>query len=86
MSDVEGVRGGLTLKLTGAGARSAQGTGAGHENAEGMASFGVHVERTVRLMHEARFGKFTPIALSLRAGKSQVSTLSYVDGHAEPNP
>ena len=42
---------GLTPKLTGAGARSAQGTGAGHENAEGMASFGVHVERPVRLVH-----------------------------------
>ena len=43
---------GLTPKLTGAGARSEEGTGAGHQNAEGMASFGVHVERTVRLAPE----------------------------------
>jgi hypothetical protein len=41
-------REGLTPKLTGAGARSAQGTDMGHEHAEGMAHVGVHVERTVR--------------------------------------
>jgi hypothetical protein len=39
---------GLTPKLTGAGARSVQGTNMGHEHAEGMAHVGVHVERTVR--------------------------------------
>lgn len=38
----------LTPKLTGAGARSAEGTNTGHENAEGMASVGVRVERPVR--------------------------------------
>ena len=35
-------------KLTCAEARSAQGTNTGHENGEGMASVGVHVERSVR--------------------------------------
>jgi hypothetical protein len=44
--------GGLTPKLTGAEARSAKGTDMGHENAEGMAHVGVHVERTVRLLRE----------------------------------
>ena len=39
----------LTPRLTGAGARSAQGTNTGHKNAEGMAAVGVHVELTVRL-------------------------------------
>ena len=39
----------LTPRLTGAGARSAEGTNTGHENAEGMASVGVRVEPTVRL-------------------------------------
>jgi hypothetical protein len=39
----------LTPRLTGAGARSAQGTNTGHENAEGMASVGVRVEPPVRL-------------------------------------
>ena len=39
----------LTLKLTGAGARSAEGTNSGHKNAEGMPAVGVHVERPVRL-------------------------------------
>jgi hypothetical protein len=38
----------LTPKLTGAGARSAQGTNTGHENGEAMASVGVRVERPVR--------------------------------------
>jgi hypothetical protein len=38
-----------TPRLTGAGARSAEGTDTGHENAEGMASVGVRVEPTVRL-------------------------------------
>jgi hypothetical protein len=40
--------GGLTPRLTGAGARSAQGTNTGHKNAEGMASVGVRVEPPVR--------------------------------------
>ena len=40
---------GLTPWLTGAGARSAEGTDIGHENAEGMAYVGVRVEPTVRL-------------------------------------
>jgi len=38
---------GLTPRLTGAGARSAEGTNTGHENAEGMASVGVRVEPPV---------------------------------------
>jgi hypothetical protein len=40
---------GLTPELTGAGARSAQGTNIGHENGEAMANVGVRVERFVRL-------------------------------------
>jgi hypothetical protein len=40
---------GLTPWLTGAGARSAEGTDIGHENAEGMAYVGVRVEPPVRL-------------------------------------
>lgn len=40
---------GLTPRLTGAGARSAQGTNTGHENGEAMAGVGVRVEPTVRL-------------------------------------
>jgi hypothetical protein len=39
----------LTPWLTGAGARSAEGTDTGHENAEGMACVGVRVEPPVRL-------------------------------------
>ena len=39
----------LTPWLTGAGARSAEGTDMGHENAEGMAHVGVRVEPPVRL-------------------------------------
>jgi hypothetical protein len=42
----------LTPKLTGAGARSAEGTNTGHENGEAMASVGVRVELTVRLGRE----------------------------------
>ena len=51
---------GLTPRLTGAGARSAEGTNTGHQNAEGMACVGVRVEPTVRLgrvvedVHSAR--------------------------------
>jgi hypothetical protein len=45
---------GLTPKLTGAGARSAEGTNTGHENAEGMACVGVRVERHVRHGSEGR--------------------------------
>jgi hypothetical protein len=37
----------LTPRLTGAGARSAQGTNTGHENGEAMASVGVRVEPPV---------------------------------------
>ena len=40
---------GLTPWLTGAGARSAEGTDMGHEDAEGMAHVGVRVEPPVRL-------------------------------------
>ena len=43
---------GLTPWLTGAGARSAEGTDIGHENAEGMAYVGVRVEPPVRLGRE----------------------------------
>ena len=39
----------LTPRLTGAGARSAEGTNISHENAEGMAYVGVRVEPPVRL-------------------------------------
>ena len=39
---------GLTPRLTGAGARRAEGTNTGHENGEAMASVGVRVEPTVR--------------------------------------
>lgn len=38
----------LTSRLTGAVARSAEGTNAGHENAEGMASICVRVQPPVR--------------------------------------
>ena len=40
---------GLTPKLTGAVARSAEGTDTGHDNGEAMACVGVRVERPVRL-------------------------------------
>ena len=46
----------LTPWLTGAGARSAEGTDIGHENAEGMAYVGVRVEPTVRLGSEVEGG------------------------------
>ena len=46
----------LTPWLTGAGARSAEGTDIGHENAEGMAYVGVRVEPTVRLGREVEGG------------------------------
>jgi hypothetical protein len=39
----------LTPELTGAGARSAQGTNIGHQNREAMANVSVRVERFVRL-------------------------------------
>lgn len=42
----------LTPWLTGAGARSAEGTDIRHENAEGMAYVGVRVEPPVRLGSE----------------------------------
>ena len=44
----------LTPRLTGAGARSAQGTNSGHENAEGMPAVCVRVEPTVRLRRVGR--------------------------------
>lgn len=37
-----------STQLTGAAARSAEGTATGHENAEGMACSGVRIERPVR--------------------------------------
>ncbi len=43
------LREGLTPWLTGAGARSAEGTDIGHENGEAMAYVGVRVEPPVRL-------------------------------------
>ena len=46
----------LTPWLTGAGARSAEGTDIGHENAEGMAYVGVRVEPPVRLVNEVEAG------------------------------
>ena len=46
----------LTPWLTGAGARSAEGTNSGHKNDEGMPAVGVHVERPVRLVHEVEAG------------------------------
>ena len=46
----------LTPWLTGAGARSAEGTDIGHEDAEGMAYVGVRVEPTVRLGREVEGG------------------------------
>ena len=46
----------LTPRLTGAGARSAEGTNISHENAEGMAYVGVRVEPTVRLGTEVEGG------------------------------
>lgn len=49
---IGGYEGCLTPKLTGAVARSAEGTATGHENAEGMACSGVRVERPVRLANE----------------------------------
>ena len=46
----------LTPWLTGAGARSAEGTDIGHKNAEGMAYVGVRVEPPVRLGREVEVG------------------------------
>lgn len=43
---------GLTPWLTGAGARSAEGTATGHDNGEAMACSGVRVEQPVRLGRE----------------------------------
>ena len=59
-----------TPRLTGAGARSAEGTNAGHENAEGIASVGIRVEPTVS-RHSAHLVKamnsVTFLVLSFRA-------------------
>ena len=49
----------LTPWLTGAGARSAEGTDIGHENAEGMAYVGVRVEPPVRRVHGVEAGGAT---------------------------
>ena len=49
----------LTPWLTGAGARSAEGTDIGHENGEAMAYVGVRVEPTVRLGREVEGGSRT---------------------------
>jgi hypothetical protein len=57
VSDTAGFKSGLTPKLTGAGARSAQGTNIGHENGEAMANVGVRVERFVRLGRVGRVGQ-----------------------------
>jgi hypothetical protein len=46
----------LTPELTGAGARSAQGTNIGHQNREAMANVGVRVERFVRLVRKCLDG------------------------------
>ena len=54
----------LTPRLTGAGARSAEGTNTGHENGEAMASVGVRVEPTVRLVADARTHEFRPARYS----------------------
>ena len=62
--------------LTGAGARSAEGTKAGRENAEGMASFGVHVELIVRLVYRCAamqfYGKFVRLERSQTSDKLRV--------------
>ena len=50
---------GLTLWLTGTGARSAEGTNIGHKNAEGMAYVGVRVEPPVRRGREVEAGGAT---------------------------
>lgn len=41
----------LTPRITGAAARSAEGTNMGHKNAEGIAHVDVRVEPTVRNQH-----------------------------------
>ncbi len=46
---------GLTPRLTGAGARSAQGTNIGHKNGEAMANVGVRVEPLVRRLRAMFF-------------------------------
>jgi hypothetical protein len=50
---------GITPELTGAGARSAQGTNIGHQNREAMANVGVRVERFVRLGRVVEVGGVT---------------------------
>ena len=52
---------GLTPRLTGAGARSAEGTNMGHENAEGMAHVGVRIEPTVRLWRGGTTKQFVSV-------------------------
>ena len=51
----------LTPRLTGAGARSAEGTDIGHENGEAMAYVGVRVEPTVRLGSVVEGGGSPPL-------------------------
>jgi hypothetical protein len=58
----------LTPRLTGAGARSAEGTNTGHKNAEGMASVGVRVEPTVRRHRRSWFTMASIARLKSRCG------------------
>jgi len=72
---------GLTPKLTGAGARSAEGTNTGHENAEGMACVGVRVEPPVSHYRAAQTRldnsaiNFAKLALTSPSSFSNVSLL-----------
>ena len=55
--------------LTGAGARSAEGTDIGHQDAEGMAYVGVRVEPPVRL---ERVGTVLHLILTLRTDNQEL--------------
>ena len=68
-------REGLTPRLTGAGGRRPQGTKAGHDNAEGMASFGVRVEPTVRLGHVGRVWQVHSSCVRFKSPQSKASAL-----------
>ena len=70
-------RGSLTPWLTGAGARSAEGTDIGHENAEGMAYVGVRVEPTVRL------GSVVETSDSVHSGFADLSGSSSLENTVE---
>ena len=56
----------LTPRLTGAGARSAEGTNTGHKNGEAMASVGVRVEPTVRLVAGVWLRELAVVLLAFR--------------------